>query len=215
MPAKSHDTIRRILDAATTSFAGKGYEGARMDKIAARAGVNKATIYYHIGDKKALYAAVLHDVFSEQVEKISHRLKTETAPEQKLKIYIRAMHGMIDERPHIPAIIMREIASGGKHFPDILARDFDRIIGLLGEILDHGHSRNVFSAANPLVIHLMVMTPMAYYKKLIGILKNQNVCGDDCPHRAELSLTAFSAQVERLVLKSLSPSAANEKGPLS
>ena len=37
----------------------KGYSGARIDAIAARAGANKRMIYHYFGDKEALYLAVL------------------------------------------------------------------------------------------------------------------------------------------------------------
>ena len=61
---KRNDTVRRILDRAAEVFSQKGFDGARMDEIARRASVNKASIYYHIGDKDTLYAQVLHDHFS-------------------------------------------------------------------------------------------------------------------------------------------------------
>jgi AcrR family transcriptional regulator len=38
---------------AARHFADYGYEGARMDKIAKEAQVNKASIYYNIGKKDA------------------------------------------------------------------------------------------------------------------------------------------------------------------
>ncbi|MCA1790094.1 MAG: TetR/AcrR family transcriptional regulator, partial [Thioalkalivibrio sp.] len=55
----SSDVMQRILDAATEVFANQGLAGARMDEIAARAGVSKALIYYHIPDKESLYASVM------------------------------------------------------------------------------------------------------------------------------------------------------------
>ena len=59
---KSNKTTERILVAARTVFAEKGYNGAHVDEIAGRAGVNKATIYYQIGDKDSLYANVIHQI---------------------------------------------------------------------------------------------------------------------------------------------------------
>jgi AcrR family transcriptional regulator len=52
------ETRRRILAAATEDFAGRGIAGARVDRIAAAAGVNKAQIYAYFGDKQALFDAV-------------------------------------------------------------------------------------------------------------------------------------------------------------
>jgi AcrR family transcriptional regulator len=44
-----------ILDAAFSVFAREGYPQARVDQIAAEAGVAKATVYNHFGDKKTLF----------------------------------------------------------------------------------------------------------------------------------------------------------------
>ena len=58
---KENDTARKILETAAQVFAAVGFEGARVDEIAKLANVNKATIYYHIGDKKVLYEKVNED----------------------------------------------------------------------------------------------------------------------------------------------------------
>jgi AcrR family transcriptional regulator len=58
---KKSGTVRRILKAAASIFSESGFSGARVDEIAKRARVNKATIYYHIGDKEKLYAEVISE----------------------------------------------------------------------------------------------------------------------------------------------------------
>ena len=45
----------RILEAATGEFAERGYDGARIEAIARRAGVNKALLYYYFPSKGELY----------------------------------------------------------------------------------------------------------------------------------------------------------------
>jgi AcrR family transcriptional regulator len=57
-------TRARILDAATREFARLGLGGARVDRIAARAGVNKRMLYYYFGDKDALFLAVLEHAYA-------------------------------------------------------------------------------------------------------------------------------------------------------
>lgn len=54
-------TRRRILAAAIDEFASNGYAGARIDRIAARAEVNKRMIYHHFGGKRVVFEAVLAD----------------------------------------------------------------------------------------------------------------------------------------------------------
>lgn len=61
MPGDAHRTRRGILAAAIDEFAANGYAGARIDRIAARAEVNKRMIYHHFGGKRLLFEAVLAD----------------------------------------------------------------------------------------------------------------------------------------------------------
>ncbi|MCO5994515.1 TetR family transcriptional regulator [Actinoallomurus rhizosphaericola] len=59
MPVRDAEaTRRRLLAAATADFAAHGIAGARVDRIAAEAGVNKALLYSHFGDKLGLFDAV-------------------------------------------------------------------------------------------------------------------------------------------------------------
>lgn len=59
MPWDTEATRRRLLDAAVDEFAEHGPAGARVDRIARSAGVNKERIYQYFGDKDGLYRAVL------------------------------------------------------------------------------------------------------------------------------------------------------------
>ncbi|MFE2412596.1 TetR family transcriptional regulator [Kitasatospora sp. NPDC059408] len=52
-------TKRLLLDAAVDEFAAHGPEGARIDRIAAAAGVNKERIYPYFGGKRQLFDAVV------------------------------------------------------------------------------------------------------------------------------------------------------------
>lgn len=52
-------TRRLLLEAATAEFSAYGPDGARVDRIAAQAGVNKERIYQYFGSKDALFDAVI------------------------------------------------------------------------------------------------------------------------------------------------------------
>lgn len=64
MARDAEQTKRRLLAAATEEFAAYGIAGARVDRIAAAAGCNKAMIYAYFGSKDGLFDAV----FAEQTE---------------------------------------------------------------------------------------------------------------------------------------------------
>ncbi|WP_329253053.1 TetR/AcrR family transcriptional regulator [Streptomyces canus] len=60
-PRRRHDperTRQTIMDAANEEFGKHGFKGARVERIAAAAGVNHSLITYHFGSKKGLYDAL-------------------------------------------------------------------------------------------------------------------------------------------------------------
>lgn len=60
---QTSETRQRLLEAATEVFAEQGFRNARVRDICDRAQANVAAINYHFGDKKGLYAEVLHQGF--------------------------------------------------------------------------------------------------------------------------------------------------------
>ena len=57
-------TRAKILDAATREFARYGLGGARVDRIAERAGANKRMLYYYFGSKERLFLAALEESYA-------------------------------------------------------------------------------------------------------------------------------------------------------
>jgi len=57
----------RILEAAKQEFSAHGLAGARVDRIAAKAGANKRMLYYHVGNKDDLYLAVLEGAYDREM----------------------------------------------------------------------------------------------------------------------------------------------------
>ena len=64
-PRDPERTKAAILKAARDEFCAEGFNGARVDAIAARAKANKRLLYHYWGNKEALYSAVLLDAYSE------------------------------------------------------------------------------------------------------------------------------------------------------
>lgn len=69
----SEETKRRILEAATAEFAAHGLAGARVDRIAASAGVNKERIYAYFGDKGRLFQLVVHSAVEQSISWLTMR----------------------------------------------------------------------------------------------------------------------------------------------
>jgi len=61
----SENTKRAILETAEKTFAEKGFDGARVDEIARKAGVNKALIYYYFNSKEELLQETIKQIIED------------------------------------------------------------------------------------------------------------------------------------------------------
>jgi len=86
------NTRDRLLKAAITVFADKGYAAATVRRICGLAGANVAAVNYHFGGKEALYAAVLEHVFETAGAGVPYETLTfqdpSLPPEERLRSYI-------------------------------------------------------------------------------------------------------------------------------
>src|SRR6185436_18301871 len=95
MPRRPTVSPDRILAAAALEFSERGLAGARVDRIARRARVNKAMIYYHFGSKQALYRAVLRDIFARVAARLQAIGKADSPVADKLELIVEAMAAFI------------------------------------------------------------------------------------------------------------------------
>lgn len=154
---KSDEMIQRILETAAELFASQGFAGARMDEIARRAGVNKAMLYYYVGDKEALYEQVLHEALVHNRFVIQKATAEAETWEGKLRALIAAIAGLATNNPNLPRLMLREVAGGGTGISDAVEADMAAIFAMLGEILREGTASGTFRPCNPLLIHMMII----------------------------------------------------------
>ena len=200
---KRSRTSRRILKAAADVFSEVGFDGARVDQIAKLAGVNKAMIYYHIGDKEALYARVIHDVFGYVADQVIRNINTAKSPRDKLKTYIRTLAELVDQNPELPAIMLREQASGGKNLPEMVVEDLGRMVGIITEILDEGTRSGVFIETAPFIVHLMIVGAIVLFKMSDPIRSKYPALTDTLSRLEHADSRSAVAEIEKLVLSAV------------
>lgn len=119
--SEGSSTRMRIISAARAEFAQYGQAGARVDRIARSAGINKAMIYYHFSSKAQLYRAVIQSHF----ELIGRRLKTELLPESDLETSLTAVAttyaALLADAHDFRALMLRELAQPSDVLLDGLA----------------------------------------------------------------------------------------------
>ncbi len=78
--------IRRnqILDAATTVFVRLGFQHARMDDIVEESGLSKGTLYWYFKSKEDIINAILHRLFTGELENLENLLEAEGTVSKRL-----------------------------------------------------------------------------------------------------------------------------------
>ena len=163
MPSsKDPDRRDRILDAASSVFAEKGFAGARVDDIASRAGVNKAMLYYHVGDKTALYSAVLLRNFERVRVALDEALASGGSARARLEAVITALTRMVQRHPDHPRMMLREIASGAASLePEVLAAMLE-VVGVVRALIAEGTATGEFRAIDPVLTHLTLVGAVVF-----------------------------------------------------
>ncbi len=110
---------RAILAAAEAAFAERGFGGATMAEIAARAGVPKPNVHYYFPTKEWLYRAVVQRVLTAWLEAASS-FDTSDDPTAALTSYIGAKMDLARTMPLGSQIWASEIMRGAPVIQDFL-----------------------------------------------------------------------------------------------
>jgi AcrR family transcriptional regulator len=157
MTESSNPARQKILDAASRAFAEEGFAGARVDEIARRAGVNKAMLYYHVGDKQALYGEVLKRNFGRIETALEENLPDEGSSADRLRAVITIVERAIAANPDHPRIVLREFASGATNLPAEILGQMLGLLTVVGEILAEGTGSGEFRRTEPVMTHLTLV----------------------------------------------------------
>ena len=164
MPKKNDpvDARARILAAATEVFAQIGYAGARVDDIAARAGINKAMLYYHVGDKERLYATVLTETVDQALASLQQATVKAKTPADKLACVLETLAAFGTNNPQFVPIMLREVASGGTSLPDEMLFRMAGIFRIVADVLAEGMASGAFRRTDPLLTHVSLVGSMMF-----------------------------------------------------
>lgn len=161
-------TRAAILKAALEEFSNEDVTGARTDEIARSAGVNKALLYYYFKDKESLYAAVLEQVLTGIVSRVTAVLdRNDLAPREKLLLYAETHFDYIASSPLYPRLVQRESMRSGRHMHPLVGRFIDRqwrpVYNKLMDLLADGIQAGEFRQADPAQTLTSILGAIIFY----------------------------------------------------
>jgi TetR/AcrR family transcriptional regulator len=153
----------RILASAAIEFASRGYAGARVDRIARRARVNKAMLYYHFGSKRNLYRTLLRDTFGALAGTLRQIAETDMPPDARLRGAVSAIATFVDAHAFFPAVMLREMAEGGAHLDGETMAALAAIPRSFAAILQPGINAGYFRAMHPIASYFTTIAPIVMF----------------------------------------------------
>ena len=136
-----------ILDAALDEFAERGFANARLEDVAARAGVAKGTVYLYVPSKEALFEELVRTGIAVPVQELQARVLASDMPTEALlrMLFAFVVREVLGSKRRE---IVRLVLSEANRFPDIAAlyhrEVISRGLALMRQIVNRAVERGEF-----------------------------------------------------------------------
>lgn len=159
---RAHARRKELLAAAVALFTERGFAATRLEDVAARAGVSKATVYVYFADKERLFEAVVQETVVPNLDRARALIDGYDGTTPGL---IRALIVLLEsvlESP-VSAVLKVVIADSG-NFPE-LARVWAGLViqrgfALVCRVIERGIARGELRPVNPADVAPLVIAPV-------------------------------------------------------
>ncbi len=182
---KSKNTKERILNAGLKEFSFRGYAGTRMDKIAIRAKINKAMLFYYFSSKENLYHEVLKHAVRSIIPKIRNIILLEQSPDGFLEKLPEVYIGFFTKNQDFVKMVAFDFVQR----TDIVKAAFEQAIGkgfhqgpqLVLKKIEKWYEKGEISESDPLqfMINIVSLCLFAFIARpILETIFNQKI-GDE------------------------------------
>lgn len=144
-PRNADATRELLLATAEAVFTKQGFDGARVDDIAARAKVNKRMIYVYFGDKDGLYAEVLRRAFGRIKQRAKVPFDASVDPRQRLGKWICGYFEFLAQHPNLVRLVeweaLNERSRSASTLREVAQDELEQLTELLGIGITRGRFR--------------------------------------------------------------------------
>lgn len=154
-----------LIAAAVVEFSGKGFAGARVDEIAALAGVNKQLVYHYFENKQGLYLVALESVYAEIREKEKKLLLDALEPMDAMAQLVGFLFDYLAQHPEFIALLTDENRNEAQHIQTSvpLQKMHSPFIEILEATLNRGVNAGVFRSGYDAINIYISITGLSYF----------------------------------------------------
>ena len=162
-PKLNNRSALRIVAAARVEFATRGFEGARVDRIARAARVNKQLVFYYFHSKRALFQVVLQQAVAELEGALADLPDRGGRPLDRLRASLLAQFDLLASRPQLVALLSKSDRADAAPFAPAVRR----LVVLLAEGQGTGRVRD---DVDPHLVAAQALVLMIAYLNLESLI---------------------------------------------
>ena len=151
-----------ILSAALEVFTARGFSAARLDDVAARAGISKGTLYLYFRNKEELFKAMVRELLVTNIALAEAQLGDDSVTTPELLTHV--LRGIVSAIASPIGAIPKLVVAEAGNFPDLAKFYVEEVIGrgmgVLGRLIGRGVARGEFRAVDPAAVAPIVAAPM-------------------------------------------------------
>lgn len=148
---------QQILDAAAVVFSNTGYHRARIEDIAARAGIGKGTVYEYFESKRQLYEETIFHVLGKYYLLAQQYINEVDDPVGKLKNLIDLQVLLLRKNANIATLFIKNSGDIHREMLERLMAFRKKVLGLVEGIIKEGIETGVFRPVDPYLAAILFM----------------------------------------------------------
>lgn len=164
------DTRSALIEAGRDLFVTKGFDGASVRAITQSAEANLGAITYHFGSKLELYHAVLESELQPLADRVVAASSGDEPVVDRMAAIVEAYFAHFEEHPHLPRLMLQEIAAG-KPPPPVVAHTLKRVMGALSRLHQEGVADGTVRPGHPILTALSVVSQPIYMTLVSPLLE--------------------------------------------
>lgn len=137
--ARQADQRTKLLDAATSVIAAKGFGETTVEAIVARAGMSRRTYYEHFTDVRDVLAQIYERAATISLTMVTSSARAHTDPVEALRAGLAAYFLAVSTYPEVARVMFQEYRQGGRDFETRYQKDSAHYAELLLDLLHAVH----------------------------------------------------------------------------
>ena len=149
----------KILKAAISSFAQKGYHDTSISKIINKAGIARGTFYLYFENKRQIFDSILENLIVE-IDRCIKKIeigKERQNPLEQLKDNLRRIFTLFVENPELSRILLRHAAGLDKESDQKITEFYNNIADKIGDALKLGIKMELIRGCNPRITSFLIL----------------------------------------------------------